>query len=95
MNVYDIIKRPLITEKTNRQKEEYNQFVFEVSRDANRVQIKKAVEEIFNVNVIRVRTSQAKGKIKRRGNIAGKRRDWKKAVVSVMPGERIGFFEGV
>ena len=95
MNVYDIIKRPLITEKTNRQKEENNQFVFEVSRDANRVQIKKAVEEIFKVNVIRVRTSQTKGKIKRKGNISGKRRDWKKAVVSVMPGERIGFFEGV
>jgi large subunit ribosomal protein L23 len=66
----------------------------EVDRGANRVEIKKAVEEIFNVKVARVRTMQVKGKTKRRGWIVGKRRDWKKAIVTLMPGERIDFFEG-
>jgi len=94
MNAYDIVKRPIITEKSNVLKEKCNQFSFEVSRDANRIQIKKAIEEIFSVNVIGVRTSRAKGKIKRRGRIEGKRRDWKKAVVSIASGERIEFFEG-
>ncbi|MDD2316010.1 MAG: 50S ribosomal protein L23 [Desulfobacterales bacterium] len=92
---YDIIKRPLITEKTNVQKESSNQVTFEVGRQANRVEIKKAVENIFNVKVAGVRTMQLKGKIKRRGRILGKRRDYKKAIVTLMPGERIDFFEGI
>ncbi len=91
---YDIIKRPVITEKTSNQKEIYNQITFEVGRRANRVEIKKAIENIFNVKVAGVHTIQVKGKIKRRGRIVGKRRDWKKAIVKLMPGERIGFFEG-
>ena len=94
MTGYDIIKRPLITEKTNNQKENSNQLSFEVDRGANRVEIKKAIESIFNVNVIGVRTMQVKGKVKRRGRILGKRRDWKKAIVTLGPGERIDFFEG-
>ncbi len=94
MNPYDIIKRPLITEKTSNQKEKYNQMSFEVDRKANRVEIKRAVENIFNVNVATVRTMQVKGKTKQRGRIVGKRRNWKKAVVKLMPGERIDFFEG-
>ena len=92
---YDIIKRPLITEKTSIQKEVYNQLTFEVDRRANRVEIKRAIEKIFNVNVAGVKTMQVKGKTKQRGRIAGKRRDWKKAIVTLMPGERIDFFEGV
>lgn len=92
---HDLIKRPLITEKTNIQKENYNQITFEVDRRANRVEVKKAVENIFNVKVASVKTIQVKGKIKRRGRILGKRRDWKKAIVKLMPGERIDFFEGV
>jgi large subunit ribosomal protein L23 len=92
---YDIIKRPLITEKTNLQKESSNQVTFEVGRQTNRVEIKKAVENIFNVKVAGVRTLQMKGKIKRRGRILGKRRDYKKAIVTLMPGERIDFFEGI
>jgi len=92
---YDIIKRPLITEKTSIQKETLNQVSFEVDRRANRVDIKRAVENIFNVKVSQVRTMQMNGKIKRRGRIVGKRRDWKKAMVTLMPGERIDFFEGV
>ncbi len=91
---HDIIRRPVITEKTSIQKEVSNQFTLEVDRGANRVEIKKAVEEIFNVKVARVRTMQVKGKKKRRGWIVGKRRDWKKAIVTLMPGERIDFFEG-
>ena len=92
---YDIVKRPLLTEKTNIQKEMFNQISFEVDRRSNRVEIKKAVEDIFKVKVSGVRTMQIKGKIKRRGRIVGKRRDWKKAIVTLMPGERINFFEGV
>ena len=94
MNPYDIIKRPLITEKTSIQKEDYNQMSFEVDRRANRVEIKRAIENIFKVNVDTVRTMQVKGKTKQRGRIVGKRRNWKKAVVKLMPGERIDFFEG-
>ncbi|RZB36442.1 MAG: large subunit ribosomal protein L23 [Desulfobacteraceae bacterium Eth-SRB2] len=94
MNPYDIVKRPLITEKTSIQKEDYNQMSFEVDRKANRVEIKRAIENIFNVNVATVRTMQVKGKTKQRGRIVGKRRNWKKAVVKLMPGERIDFFEG-
>ena len=92
---YDIIKRPLVTEKTNLQKEANNQLSFEVDRRANRVEIGRAVEHIFNVRVENVKTMQVKGKVKRRGRIVGKRKDWKKAIVKLMPGERIDFFEGV
>jgi len=91
---YDIIIRPLITEKTSIQKEVSNKFTFEVDRKANRVEIKTAVENIFKVKVTNVRTMQVKGKTKQRGRIVGKRRDWKKAIVTLMPGERIAFFEG-
>jgi large subunit ribosomal protein L23 len=92
---YDIIIRPLITEKTSLQKEDFNQVSFEVDRRANRVEIRRAIEKIFNVRVADVRTMQVKGKVKQRGRVVGKRRDWKKAVVKLMPGERIDFFEGV
>lgn len=95
MNYYDQIIRPLVTEKTTIQKELNNQFSFEVSPRANRVEIKKAIEKIFNVRVAGVQTLQVKGKVKRRGRITGKRKDWKKAIVTLMPGERIDFFEGV
>ncbi len=92
---YEIIRRPLITEKTTIQKEAFNQVTFEVDRKANRVEIKRAIEKIFNVRVSAVRTIQITGKVKRRGRILGKRKDWKKAIVTLMPGERIDFFEGV
>lgn len=95
MNQYEIIKRPVISEKTNIQKEEHNQLSFEVDKRANRVEITRAIEKIFGVKVAKTRTVHVKGKIKRRGRILGKRKDWKKAVVTLMPGERIDFFEGV
>lgn len=91
---YDIIRRPIITEKTNIQKDEANQVTFEVNPRANRIEVKRAVEKIFNVKVSDARTMNVTGKFKRRGRILGKRRNWKKAVVTLMPGERIEFFEG-
>jgi large subunit ribosomal protein L23 len=94
MNYYDVIIRPLVTEKTNLQKEMHNQVSFEVDRRANRIEIKRAVEEGFKVRVASVRTLQMLGKTTQRGRIQGKRRDWKKAIVRLMPGERIEFFEG-
>ncbi len=69
---YDLIRRPLITEKTNIQKESYNQITFEVDRNANRVEIKRAIQDIFNVKVASVKTMQVKGKTKQRGRIIGK-----------------------
>lgn len=95
MKSYEIIKRPLNTEKTNNQKEAYNQVSFEVDRKANRIEIEKSVEEIFKVKVAAVKTMQVTGKIKRRGKTIGKPRHWKKAIVTLKPGERIDFFEGV
>ncbi|MBT8330850.1 MAG: 50S ribosomal protein L23 [Deltaproteobacteria bacterium] len=91
---YEIIRRPLITEKTSIQKEIANQLTFEVDRRANRIEIKRAIETAFKVKVASVKTMQVKGKVKRRGRNIGKRRDWKKAIVTLMPGERIDFFEG-
>jgi large subunit ribosomal protein L23 len=95
MNLYDIIRGPVVTEKTTLQKELNNQVTFKVATKANRVEIKEAVEKNFNTKVKQVRTVQVKGKVKQRGKIIGKRKDWKKAIVTLMPGQRIDFFEGV
>lgn len=95
MTPFEIIRRPVVTEKTTLQKETANQVTFEVDRGANRVDIKRAVEKAFQVKVKSVQTMQVTGKVKRRGRILGKRRNWKKATVRLMPGERIEFFEGV
>ncbi len=92
---HEIILGPVDTEKGNMQKEEFNKLTFEVAKNANRVQIRKAIESIFDVKVATVRTLNVKGKVKRRGRILGRRKDWKKAVVTLMPGHRIKFFEGV
>jgi large subunit ribosomal protein L23 len=89
-----IIRRPLITEKSTRQKEEGRQYVFEVHRDANKIEIQKAVERLFKVKVLQVRTSNVLGKIKRLGRRYGKRPDWKKAIITLREGDRIEFFEG-
>ena len=94
MMKYRIIRRPLVTEKTVLLKEEANQFAFEVDRAANRIEIRNAVEKIFKVKVVSVKTIQVKGKTKQKGRIIGKRKDWKKAIVRLLPGERIEFFEG-
>jgi large subunit ribosomal protein L23 len=89
-----IIRRPLITEKSTRQKEESRQYVFEVDRDANKIEIQSAVERLFKVKVLQVRTSKVLGKLKRVGRKYGKRPDWKKATITLKEGDHIEFFEG-
>jgi large subunit ribosomal protein L23 len=89
-----IIQRPMITEKSTRQKDESRQYVFEVHRHANKIEIQSAVERLFKVKVLQVRTSNVLGKVKRLGRRYGKRPDWKKAVVTLKEGDRIDFFEG-
>lgn len=89
-----IIRRPMITEKSTRQKEDARQYAFEVRRDANKIEIQSAVERLFKVKVLQVRTSNVLGKMKRLGRRYGKRPDWKKAIVTLKEGDRIDFFEG-
>ena len=90
-----IVKRALITEKGTVLRERRNQYTFEVARDANRIEIKQAVEKIFSVKVGEVRTMQMRGKVKRSRRDAGRRSDWKKAVVTLMPDQKIELFEQV
>jgi large subunit ribosomal protein L23 len=92
--VQSIIRRPLITEKGTQQKDENRQYVFEVYRDANKIEIQAAVERLFKVKVLQVRTCNVLGKEKRLGRRYGKRPDWKKAIVTLKEGDRIEFFEG-
>jgi large subunit ribosomal protein L23 len=95
MTPYEILKRPVTTEKSTIQKEASNQLTFEVDRRANKVEIRRAVEQIFSVKVMDVRTMQMKGKAKRFGRTLGTRRNWKKAIVTLAQGEHVEFFEGV
>jgi large subunit ribosomal protein L23 len=90
----EIIRRPLVTEKSGQQKETNNQYVFEVRKDSNKIEIQKAVERLFKVKVLQVHTLNVLGKEKRVGRKYGKRPDWKKAVVTLREGDRIEFFEG-
>jgi large subunit ribosomal protein L23 len=90
-----VVRRALVTEKGTRLREGQNGFLFEVARDANKIQIKKAVESIFNVKVDTVRTLRVHGKPKRMGRYAGHRPDWKKAVVTLKKGQSIELFEQV
>ena len=86
---YQTLKRPLITEKSTAGKEQFNNLYFEVDRGANKIQIKQAVEQIFRVNVLQVRTAMVKGKLKRVGRHTSKSPDWKKAVVTLKEGQKI------
>jgi large subunit ribosomal protein L23 len=95
LKVTDVIRRPLITEKTSLQREDGRTLVFQVARAANKVQIKRAVEQLLGAKVAAVRTSISHGKIKRQGRFAGRRPDWKKAYVMLREGEKIPeFLEG-
>jgi large subunit ribosomal protein L23 len=94
-DVREIIRRPLVTEKSTRANEETNKVTFVVRKDANKIEIKRAVEEVFGVNVLEVRTLNNRGKKKRIGARQGRKPDWKKAVVSLREGDRIDLFEGV
>jgi large subunit ribosomal protein L23 len=89
-----IVRRPLVTEKSTQQKETANQYAFEVDRRANKVEIQSAVEQLFKVKVVGIRTSNVMGKMKRLGRRYGKRPDWKKAMITLKEGDRIDFFEG-
>ena len=89
-----IIRRPLITEKGTLLKELSNQLVFEVDRGANKIEIRRAVEGQFKVKVLKVRTANMTGKKVRVGRSFGRTSNWKKAYVTLAPGERIDFFEG-
>ena len=94
MDMYHIIRRALITEKSTVAKDE-NKYVFEVDRRANKIEVAKAVEKLFKVKVINVHVMNVTGKKKRIGRILGEKRSWKKAVVTLAPGSRIEIYEGV
>ncbi|MBU1207582.1 MAG: 50S ribosomal protein L23 [Pseudomonadota bacterium] len=92
---HQVIRKPLITEKSNRQKEEGNQIAFVVDPKATKIEIRQAVEKLFKVRVRRVHTMNLVGKRKRMGKFFGWKSDWKKAIVTLKEGDRIEFFEGV
>lgn len=99
MNSYDIIKRPIITEKsmkveTDRQGNEIKKYTFEVPKTVNKLEIKYAVEEVFGVKVAKVNTMNYEGKLKRMGRNEGRRASWKKAIVTLKPDSKtIEFFD--
>ncbi len=90
-----LVKKVLITEKGTVLREKQNQYAFEVARDANKIEIKQAIEKIFSVKVAEVRTMQMHGKEKRQGRSAGRRSDWKKAIVKLKPDQKIELFEQI
>jgi large subunit ribosomal protein L23 len=96
MRIEEVIRRPLITEKSTELRDERNIVAFVVHRDANKIEVKRAVESRFGVKVAEVRVANVHGKVRRRGRFVGKRPDWKKAYVRLADGEKpIEFFEGV
>jgi large subunit ribosomal protein L23 len=90
----EIIVRPLMTEKSMRLKDEQNTVTFQVRPDANKIEIRHAIEAVFNVKVADVRTASFEGKLKRMGRHQGRRADWKKAIVTLQPGHKIELVEG-
>ena len=90
----EVLIRPLMTEKSMRLKETHNTVTFEVRPDDNKVEIRSAVEAVFNVKVAAVRTASFQGKLKRMGRHQGRRADWKKAIVTLAPGHKIELVEG-
>ena len=95
MEIHEIIRRPLLTEKGTMLKETGSQYLFEVNRLSSKHQIKLAVEKLFNVKVTDVHTVNVRGKMKRVGANVGKKSNWKKAYVTLVKGTKIEFFEGV
>ena len=95
MDNYSLIRYPVLSEKGTHLKEKDNKILLRVDIRANKNQIKKAVEKTLNVKVVTVRTMRMKGKKKRVGRYEGKRSDWKKAIVTLAPGEKVDFFEGL
>jgi large subunit ribosomal protein L23 len=96
MRIQEVIRRPLITEKSTQLRDEKNTIAFEVARRANKIDVKRAVEAQFKVKVAEVRIALVHGKMRRQGKFAGQRPDWKKAYVRLAAGEKpIEFFEGM
>ncbi|MFZ5907715.1 MAG: 50S ribosomal protein L23 [Nitrospirota bacterium] len=93
-NIYAIIKKPLFTEKGSALKEKENKILVEVPKDANKIEIKRAVEEIFKVKVEKISTINVLGKMKKLGKSLGKRPDRKKAIITLKKGEKLDFIEG-
>lgn len=89
-----IVRTALISEKSARMKDEEGKYMFEVAREANKHEIARAVEELFSVKVLSVRTMRMRGKAKRLGMFRGRRPDWKKAIVTLKEGDSIQIFEG-
>jgi large subunit ribosomal protein L23 len=95
MELYHVIKRALITEKSTIAKDETNKYTLEVDPRANKIEIASAVEKLFKVKVLNVQVMNVTGKKKRMGKIVGRKRSWKKAIVTLLPGSRIEIYEGV
>jgi len=94
VEMINVIIRPLVTEKLSNLSEKQNQYGFVVNKKANKVEIKRAIEQKFSVKVKSVRTVHVMGKVKKMGRFSGRRNSWKKAVVSLRPGHKITLFEG-
>ena len=92
MTIHQVIRRPLVTEKGVTKKDDERTLCFEVAPDANKVQVKQAVEKLFKVKVAEVRTANMEGKMRRRGRFSGYRPDWKKAYVKLKDGEKVPDF---
>ncbi len=92
---HDIVLQPLLTEKGTRLKEEANQYLFQVATRANKVEIKRAIEELFKVTVVDVHTIRGEGKVKRLGRFKGRQPSWKKAIATLKAGDSIDLYEGV
>jgi large subunit ribosomal protein L23 len=94
VNRFDIIKRPLDTEKLDRMRDRENKFAFEIDMKANKTEIKQAIEAIFKVKVVTIKTAIVRGKFRRIGRNEGRRPNWKKAIVTLKAGDAISLFEG-
>ena len=95
MNLHEVVRKPLITEKSNIGREETNIVTFAVDPRANKHEIKRAIEQLFDVNVLAVRTMRMPRKTRRVGKFSGRKPEWKKAIVQLVEGQTIEFFEGV
>jgi large subunit ribosomal protein L23 len=95
VNLHDVIRRPLVTEKSTIAREEQNVVTFAVDPKATKHEIQRAVEELFRVKVLRVRTLRVHAKRRRVGKTSGRKAEWKKAIVKLAEGQSIEFFEGV
>jgi large subunit ribosomal protein L23 len=94
MNRFEIIKRPLDTEKLDRMRDRENKFAFEIDMKANKTEVRQAIEQLFKVKVLDVKTAIVRGKFRRIGRSEGQRSNWKKAIVTLKEGDAIQLFEG-